>query len=196
MAIQRNRPGYVIDEVLGNGIRVGHKAVEYLYSLGHRKIGYVGDTKTDLCFQGYVDAIRELNLEYNSKYIIEATRRPDESIGIMRQIMDLKDGPTGIYCPCDYVAIGMLNALKRYRNRFYTPSIISSDGIEDNQYCKPMLTSIEFPKQLMVRYAVNLLLDRLEGGHTLITHIEVESRLMIRDSCTSYEDGIMFNYSI
>lgn len=196
VAIQRNRPGYMIDEVLGNGVRIGRKAVEYLYSLGHRKIGYVGDTKTDLCFKGYVDAIREFNLEYNSKYIIEATRRQEESVGIMRQIMNIKDGPTGIYCPCDYVAVGMLHALKRYRNRFYTPSIISSDGIEDAQYCKPMLTSIEYPKQLMVRYAVNLLMDRLEGGHTLITHIEVESQLMIRDSCTSYEDGVMFDYCI
>jgi DNA-binding LacI/PurR family transcriptional regulator len=196
VAIQRNRPGYIIDEVLGNGVRIGHKAVDYLYSLGHRKIGYVGDTATDLCFKGYMDAIRDLNLEYNSKYIIEASRRPEEAIGIMRQIMSLKDGPTGIYCPCDYVAIGMLHALKRYRNRFYTPSIISSDGIEDNQYCKPMLTSIEFPKQLMVKYAVGLLMDRLEGGHTLNTHIEVESELIIRDSCTSYEDGVMFDYCI
>jgi DNA-binding LacI/PurR family transcriptional regulator len=196
VAIQRNRPGYLIDEVLGNGVRIGHKAVEYLYSLGHRKIGYVGDTQTDLCFQGYVDALREFNLEYNSKYIIEATRRPEESVGIMRQIMNLKDGPTGIYCPCDYVAIGMLNALKRYRNRFYTPSIISSDGIEDNQYCEPMLTSIEYPKQLMVKYAVNLLMDRLQRGHSLVTHVEVESQLIIRDSCTSYEDGVMFDYCI
>jgi DNA-binding LacI/PurR family transcriptional regulator len=196
VAIQRNRPGYVIDEILGNGARIGHRAVDYLYSLGHRKIGYVGDTKTDLCFKGYVDALRDFNLEYNSKYIVEATRRPEESVGIMRQIMNLKDGPTAIYCPCDYVAIGMLNALKRYRNRFYTPSIISSDGIEDNQYCKPMLTSLEYPKQLMVKYAVNLLMDRLEGGHTAVTHIEVESQLMIRDSCTSYEDGVMFDYCI
>jgi DNA-binding LacI/PurR family transcriptional regulator len=143
-----------------------------------------------------VDALRDFGLEYNAKYIIEASRHPGEGTGIMKSIMSLKEVPTAIYCPCDYVAISMLNALKRYRNRSYTPSIISSDGIADDKYCKPMLTSLELPKQTMVKYAIYLLLDRLEGGHTVNTHIEVESQLMIRDSCTSYEDGIMFNYSI
>lgn len=196
VSIQRNRPSYLIDEVLGNGERVGHRVVEYLYSLGHRNIGYVGDTRTDLCFKGYVDGLRDFGLEYNSKNIIESGRHPGEATGIMKSIMTMKDGPTAIYCPCDYVAISMLNAMKRYRNRSYTPSIISSDGIADDMYCRPMLTSLELPKQAMVRYAIYLVLDRLGGGHTVNTHVEVESQLMIRDSCTSYEDGIMFNYSI
>jgi DNA-binding LacI/PurR family transcriptional regulator len=196
VGIQRNRPGYLIDEVLGNGTRIGKKAVEYLYSLGHRKIAYVGDIKTVLCFKGYMEAIRELGLDYNVNYVIEANRKAEEGQGILRRIMSLNDGPTAIYCPCDFVAISVLNSLKRYSKRSYTPSIISSDGIEDDKYCKPMLTSIEHPKDIMVKYATYLLLDRLNGGHKTITHMEVESQLVIRDSCTTLAEGTMFDYCI
>jgi DNA-binding LacI/PurR family transcriptional regulator len=196
VAIQRNRPSYLIDEVLGNGVRIGKCSVEYLYSLGHRKIAYAGDIRTDLCFTGYMDAVRELGIEYNVNYIIEAGRKSGEGQEIIKRIMSLKDGPTAIYCPCDFVAISMINALKRYRKRSYTPSVISSDGLEDDKYCKPMLTSLELPKESMVKYAVYLLLDRLNGGHRIATHIEVESQLMVRDSCTTLADGSMFDYCI
>jgi DNA-binding LacI/PurR family transcriptional regulator len=196
VGIQRNRPGEMIDEVLGNGQRIGRKAVDYLYSLGHRKIAYVGDTKTDMCFKGYMEAIRELGLEYNVNYVIESKRKSDEGGGVIKRLMSLGDGPTAIYCPCDFVAIGMLNSLKRYSKRSYTPSIISSDGIEDDKYCKPMLTCVEHPKDMMVKYAVYLLLDRLKGGHKAVTHIEVESQLVIRDSCTTIDEGNMYDYCI
>lgn len=196
VGIQRNRPGYLIDEVLGNGTRIGKKAVEYLYSLGHRKIAYVGDTKTDLCFKGYMEAIRELDLDYNVNYVIEANRKAEEGQGIIRRLMALSDGPTAIYCPCDFLAISMINSLKRYSKRNYTPSIISSDGIEGDKYCKPMLTCVEHPKDLMVKYATYLLLDRLNGGHKTITHMEVENQLVIRDSCTTIAEGNMYDYCI
>jgi DNA-binding LacI/PurR family transcriptional regulator len=196
VSVQRNRPSYLIDEVLGNGERIGRRSVEYLYSLGHRKIAYVGDTETDMCFRGYMEAIRELGIGYNVNYVLEASRKSEEGQDILRRIMSLKDGPTAIYCPCDFVAISMINALKRYRKISYTPSIISSDGIEDDKYCKPMLTSLELPKETMVKYAVYLLLDRLNGGHKLATHVEVESQLIVRDSCTTLEEGTMFDYCI
>jgi DNA-binding LacI/PurR family transcriptional regulator len=196
VSIQRNRPSYLIDEVLGNGERIGKRSVEYLYSLGHRKIAYVGDIETDMCFRGYMEAVRELGIEYNVNYVIEASRKSEEGQDIIRRIMSLKDGPTAIYCPCDFVAVSMLNALKRYRRRSYTPSIISSDGIEDDKYCKPMLTSLELPKETMVKYASYLMLDRLNGGHKVATHMEVESQLAIRDSCTALADGTMFDYCI
>jgi sulfate transport system ATP-binding protein/LacI family transcriptional regulator/LacI family repressor for deo operon, udp, cdd, tsx, nupC, and nupG len=196
IAILRNSPSFMQDEIFCNGERVGKCAVEYLYALGHRKIAYVGDCRTDICFKGYLEAIKELDIAYDVNYIIEARRKAEDGYEAMKYIMSLKNGPTAIYCPCDFVAISMLNALKKYRKRYYTPSIIASDGIEQSKYSKPMLTSVELPKDIMVKYAAYLLLDRLNNGHTDITRMEVESRLMIRESCTSFEEGTMFNYCI
>jgi DNA-binding LacI/PurR family transcriptional regulator len=196
IAILRNSPSYLQDEIFCNGERVGKCAVEYLYALGHRKIAYVGDCRTDICFKGYLEAVKELDIVYDVNYIVEARRKAEDGYEAMKHIMSLKNGPSAIYCPCDFVAISMLNALKRYRKRYYTPSIIASDGIEQSKYSKPMLTSVELPKETMVKYAVYLLLDRLNNGHSHITRMEVESQLMIRESCTTFEDGNIFDYCI
>lgn len=97
--------------------------------------------------------------------------------------------PTGIYCANDITAIGMLKYLAKCKNRYYTPSIISSDGIEEAQYTTPMLTTVEISKTDMGHFALQLLMDRLKGGHKGVTRIELQCKLIKRDSCTLAEDS-------
>ena len=42
----------------------------------------------------------------------------------------------------------------------------------------------------------SLLLDRLKGGHSGIVRMELEGRLMIRNSCSSVEDSMWSDYCI
>ena len=90
------------------------------------------------------------------------------------------DAPTAIYCANDMIAIGMLKCLNKYKNHYYVPSIISSDDIEEAQYTKPMLTTVRLPKEEMGKFALYLLIDRLDGGHKGIVRTELEGKLMIR----------------
>ena len=73
-----------------------------------------------------------------------------------------------------------LKCLNKYKNRYYVPSIISSDDIEEAQYTKPMLTTVRLPKEEMGKFALYLLIDRLDGGHKGIVRTELEGKLMIR----------------
>ena len=59
---------------------------------------------------------------------------------MMERLIQRGDAPTAIYCANDMIAIGMLKCLNKYKNRYYVPSIISSDDIEEAQYTRPMLT--------------------------------------------------------
>ena len=77
----------------------------------------------------------------------------------------------------------MIKAMGRRRSRGYSPSVISSDDIDAAQYTKPMLTSVSLPKNEMVRFALMLLLDRIRGGHKIISRLEVQGTLIIRESC-------------
>lgn len=43
VSVNRNSTNYEVDEVLCDGKKVASMAVEYLISLGHRNIGYVGE---------------------------------------------------------------------------------------------------------------------------------------------------------
>lgn len=86
--------------------------------------------------------------------------------------------------------------LNKYRNRYYVPSIIASDDIEEAQYTQPMLTTVRLPREEMGKFTIDLLLDRLSGGHKAIVRTELEGNLMIRESCTSVENTNRLEYYI
>ena len=89
-----------------------------------------------------------------------------------------------------------LKCLNKYKNRYYVPSIISSDDIEEAQYTKPMLTTVRLPKEEMGKFALYLLIDRLGGGHKGIVRTGLEGKLMIRESCTLVENANRMEYYI
>lgn len=62
------------------------------------------------------------------------------------------------------------------------PSIIASDDIEEAQNTRPMLTTVQLPKENMAMFAVYLLLDRMKSGHSEVVRIELEGKLMSRNS--------------
>ena len=47
-----------------------------------------------------------------------------------------------------------------------------------------MLTTINIPKREMAHHAVLLLLDRIAGGHRENVRIEMQGRLIVRESCS------------
>lgn len=66
----------------------------------------------------------------------------------------------------------------------YVPSIISIDNIRESEQTKPMLTTIDIPKEEMAHHAVKLLLDRIHNGHNSAARIELPCKLLVRESCS------------
>lgn len=93
-------------------------------------------------------------------------------------------------------AIGMLKCLNRYSSILYRPSIISCDDIEEGQFIKPMLSTVQLPKENMARFALFVLLDRIRGGHKEVIRIELEGKLLLRSSCCRVEDVSQPEYYI
>lgn len=62
-------------------------------------------------------------------------------------------------------------------------SVISIDNIALSQECRPMLTTINIPKEDMAHMAVQLLLDRMARRHREFVRIELPCRLIRRESC-------------
>lgn len=51
--------------------RIAAKALEYLISLEHRKIGYVGDCHNESRYKGYQETLFHHNIEMDIQYVIE-----------------------------------------------------------------------------------------------------------------------------
>ena len=129
-------------------------------------------------------------------YIVDTKQTEAEGFEAMEILLRQERYPTGIYCANDITAIGALKCLKKHRKLPYIPSVISSDDIEQAQASKPMLTTVHLPKEEMGRFALFLLLSRLKGGHSSVVRIELEGKLMIRNSCTNVEEGSYGYYNI
>ena len=196
VSVNRNSTNYEVDEVLCDGKKIAAAAVEYLISLGHKNIGYIGQCHSEDRYNGYLETLKKHDLDVIPEYVIETKQTEAEGYEAMEKFFQSDDMPTGIYCANDISAIGMLKCLNKFRNRYYMPSIISSDDIQEAQFTKPMLTTVSLPKEDMGKFALYLLLDRLRGGHSGIVRMELEGKLVIRNSCSSVEDSMWSDYCI
>lgn len=196
VSINRNSTNYEVDEVLCDGEKIAAMAVEYLIQLGHKNIGYVGGCHNEARYIGYVKTLKKYDIEVVPEYIVETKQTEAEGYEVMKRFLWSDDCPTGIYCANDITAVGMLKCLNKFKNRYYMPSIISSDDIEEAQYTKPMLTTVRLPKDEMGKFALHLLLDRIKEGHKGIIRIELEGKLMVRNSCFPVEESCWSDYCI
>lgn len=183
VSINRNSTNYEVDEVICDGRKIAAMAVNYLVSLGHTRIAYVGSCRGEARYKGYQEVLRENMIDFFPEYIMDVKQTEKQGLQTMKKFMMLEDPPTAIYCANDITAIGMLKCLNQYNTSLYSPSIISSDDIEEAQNTNPMLTTVQLPKENMAKFAVYLLLDRMRAGHKEVVRMELEGKLMIRNSC-------------
>lgn len=183
VSVNRNSTNYEVDEILCDGNKIARLATEYLVSLGHTKIGYVGECHNEARYRGFLSVLSSHNLDIDPNYILETKQAEAEGYEAMKVLSAMPDPPSAIYAANDITAIGMLKCLKCLKRNYYHPAIIASDDIEQAQYTDPMLSTVRLPKDEMGKFAISLLTDRMDGGHTSITRIELEGKLIIRSSC-------------
>ncbi len=181
--IDRNPTDYAYDEVVCNGTVAAEKAMEYLISLGHKNIAYIGDCTYETRYIGYYQALLNHKIPMNYQNIHPTNQTEEEGYQKMEQILQSLERPSAIFCANDGTALGVLRALKKHKKRGYLPSIISIDNILHSQNTSPMLTTIDIPKREMGHLALSLLLDRKKEAHKEHVRIELPCRLIIRESC-------------
>lgn len=196
LMIVRNGEEYGVDEIITEGGRTIQKAIEHLFLLGHRDIGYVGARRYDESFRKFYLAMESLGAVMNQSWIVEASRTEEAGREAMKYYLSLEEKPTAIYFMNDIIAVGALRHLGCQKNHYYNPAIIACDGIEEGKYTTPMLSTMEPAKEDIARMAVEILLGRLRKRHTVPVCITLEGRLVIRESCHRIEEAYGCEYYI
>ena len=60
VSVNRNSTNYEVDEVLCDGKKIASAAVEYLISLGHKNIGYIGQCHSEDRYNGYLETLKSM----------------------------------------------------------------------------------------------------------------------------------------
>ncbi|WP_209659513.1 LacI family DNA-binding transcriptional regulator [Acetoanaerobium pronyense] len=171
--------------------------MNYLFSLGHRRIGYIGGKeyvgkdkslikdKRESGYKRYMEGygIYNENDVYTGKYTTE------EGYKLMKKAIEdsekkLKNMPTAFFVGSDSMAMGAMQAL--YENKISIPSDISIVGfndIEASRYLIPPLTTVKVYTEFMGKTSVDLLLERIVEKREIPKKVTIPTKLVIRDSC-------------
>jgi len=186
VAIDRNPSEYKFDEVVCSGFHASTAAVEYLISLGHKKIAYIGDCNMESRYSGYYECLLKYKIPMCYNYVVSTGQTRQEGYAAYDRLCQPGCQPSAVFCANDVTALGFLQAMKDYnghkRQQVYRPAVISIDDIEEAASFSPMLTTMHIPKEDMAHLAVMLLKDRLLGNHTESVRMELPCQLMVRES--------------
>lgn len=174
--------------------RMGGKiAAEYLLSLGHRDIAYVGYRKTGLAqvhrFHGFLQVCREHGIE---PYVLEnADSRSSIEAGYRLGVELLEKGPkvTAAFAATDYTALGVLKACGEHG--LAVPDDLSLMGF-DNTLVSSLprieLTTVDQKKDVMAKAAVDTLIGIInaDGSAQYGRHVILPS-LIERNTCRPLE---------
>ena len=165
------------------------KAVEYLISLGHRKIAHItGDLVTQaasLRFEGYKRALKANNIALESKYIFKTDYSRGQARSAAEHLIKMPDPATSVFVASDSMALEVMALARELGRRI--PQDLSIVGFDDNPsglYGPVALTTVRQPLIKMAEESVkelNRLMDSKKEAK--IKKIILPCELVIRESC-------------
>lgn len=144
------------------------RAVEYLVTLGHERIGHIkGLQGTRNCldrWQTFVESMERNQLDVVEKWVWQG----DYGFGSGRAAAEemlfscAGDLPTAVLAANDLMALGFMQRLQQ--EGLSVPgdiSIVGFDNVELTEWVHPRLTTVEQPIGALAYYAITLLMERI-----------------------------------
>ena len=191
--IDHDDPLIAADAVFMNNYDGTVRLVNYLLALGHHRMRFVGDTLFSRSFMERWTGFR-VTLEQRSGHSIapenhlfpidggDSGKRESLQAWMMAEL-DSDAPPTCFVCANDHIALTVLALLEH--NGVRVPqdvSVVGYDNIELAHTSKPGLTTVNVPKEILGRKAVEMLLQRADRPVDPLYKTLVSGEFIIRES--------------
>lgn len=170
-----------------DNLTAAYEAADYLFKLGHRRIGCIsGPANQTLCqyrVQGYIQALRRHGIPAEDMLVIRGDISFQTGSTGLNTLISQMNPPTAIFCHSDIIAFGALSQAKKIGLRVPEDlSLIGFDDIALANYCDPPLTTVAQPSYQIGRQAMLLLLQQVRQHQITNTSLLLDSKLIIRGS--------------
>jgi LacI family transcriptional regulator len=161
------------------------KVVDYLYSLGHRRLGFVG----------HHAVLGPINERMNS--VMDAVGRiPSIEVRTAADSDTLEGGrtatrallatgytPTALICVNDVMAVGALRQLRERGLRVPQDiSVTGFDNVKLSEFCYPALTTVHIPRDRIGHIIAGYLLPSNQPAAPGESEVVIDPELVVRDS--------------
>ena len=144
--------------------------IEYLISVGHRRIGHITGPmrgpETDDRVAGYRDALDAAGIAFDACLVWQGDYQSDSGAeAAVRRFLPMADRPTAVFAANDESAIGFIKAVRDAG--LSVPADVSVAGFDDIGYAAlfdPGLTTMRQPRAELGRVAAEILVQRMNGN--------------------------------
>jgi LacI family transcriptional regulator len=164
-------------------------AVDYLISLGHKKIAHIsGDVVTQaaaLRLAGYIQSLKKNNIPVKEEYILKTDYSRGQARSAAEALFKMPDPPTAVFVASDSMALEVMTLARELGKNI--PEDLSIIGFDDNPsglYGPVALTTVRQPLIKMAEEGVkelNRLMSSAKG--TQVKKIILPTELVVRESC-------------
>ena len=165
-----------------------HKAVDYFFSQGRTKIGYLaGPERSDSNrkrYQGYVAALQKNHLQVDPELIYQC-EKPDISSGeqAARKLLQARADINALFAFNDLIAVGALQASQKIGCRVPQDiAIIGCDDIPLASLVTPALSTLHIGKREVGIAAMQILMALIQADHPIPMKTIFQSELVLRGS--------------
>jgi LacI family transcriptional regulator len=178
--------------VITDNFGASREATHYLIGLGHSRIAIIaGPLDLPICaerLRGLIQALKDKGLSLPDSYQRLGTFRLESGYQCGRELMQLPDPPTAIFCCNNSMTLGLMRALAELN--ISCPERVSVLGFDDFEWgenFRPQLTAVAQPTYEMGRLATEMLIAKMRQGKSKTNGAKEEiivlpDEIRIRDS--------------
>ncbi len=162
------------------------KTVEYLYSLAHRRMAFVGHHTSLEPLLGRKTSFLETMKRYSGEVEFATVADRDGPFGgqqATRTLLASGFKPTAIICVNDFMALGVLKELREHG--LTVPRDVSVTGYDNiglSEFAFPPLTTVNIPREKIGHMAFEALVPQHENSEVRGRELLIDPELVIRDS--------------
>ncbi len=175
-----------------DNLLAGREAADYLYNMGHRRIGYIG-SRNDFVYasdrrSGYQLSLLLHELPVRADYCVEMEGVNSGGTEALRALLSREDRPTAFVVSDDMLAL----ALERVcvQMRLSIPEDVSIIAFNNSLYAQlasPQLTAVDINSYQLGHEAANQIINHAENPNLMTAKIVVPHRIVERSSVKKLE---------
>jgi len=178
-----------IDSVYVNNMQGAMDATDYLIGKGNKQIACVVTDKqgvpTEERLAGYRKSLELHGIPFTDELVFTVEDDTmSNGIEVFHRVREKQPLITAAFVPAgDMVAIGLIKEAKKKGVKIPDEfAVVGFDDIPAAEVIEPSLTTVRQPKLEMGDYAINMIVDKIEGRESGVKHKELPTKFIIRES--------------
>ena len=185
--VDEDVPGASVSRIFVENEQGAYEATRHLIEQGHEAIAHVGGPadlfSTRERHAGFVRALSEAGLSPRDSWVKFGGYDSEAGLAATLDLLAQPERPTALFAGSDYIAIGVLQGLRRLG--LEAPAALSIVGFDDMPFAEllhPPLTTVRQPIAEMGRLGVQTLLQRMRGETPEAGETRLPTQLVLRAS--------------